>query len=57
MALSMTGCGVGNAADSDGGCRVEIRGVNGRQLKVSIRGRDTLAAFESRIEAMVRRRV
>lgn len=57
MALSMTGCGVGAAADGDSACRVEIRGVNGRQLKVSVRSRDTLAALESRIEAAVRGRV
>jgi uncharacterized protein (TIGR00255 family) len=57
MALSMTGCGVGVAADGDGGCRVEIRGVNGRQLKVSIRSREAIAALDSRIEAVVRSRV
>lgn len=57
MALSMTGCGVGNAADGDTACRAEVRGVNGRQLKVSIRSRDTLAALDSRIEALVRRHV
>jgi len=57
MALSMTGCGVGVAADGDGGCRVEVRGVNGRQLKVSIRSREAIAALDSRIEAAVRSRV
>jgi len=57
MALSMTGCGVGVAADGDGGCRVEVRGVNGRQLKVSIRSREAIAALDSRIEAVVRSRV
>jgi uncharacterized protein (TIGR00255 family) len=57
MALSMTGCGVGSAAEGDASCRAEVRGVNGRQLKVTVRSRDTLAALDSRIEALVRRHV
>jgi uncharacterized protein (TIGR00255 family) len=57
MALSMTGCGVGVAADGDGTVRVEVRGVNGRQLKISIRSRDAIAALDSRVEAAVRQRV
>jgi len=57
MALSMTGCGVGVATEGDGSVRVEVRGVNGRQLKISIRSRDALAALDSRVEAVVRQRV
>jgi uncharacterized protein (TIGR00255 family) len=57
MALSMTGCGVGVATEGDSTCRVEIRSVNGRQFKLSIRGRDMLAPLESRIDAMIRARV
>jgi len=57
MALSMTGCG--EAAVTDGGstCRVEIRCVNNRYLKFSLRSREGFAALESQIEAAVRRRV
>lgn len=57
MALSMTGCGEGVASDGASGCRVEIRGVNGKQFKLSVRTRDGFAALEARIEAAVRQRV
>jgi uncharacterized protein (TIGR00255 family) len=57
MALSMTGCGVGVAAEGDSTCRVEIRAVNGRQFKLTIRGREMLAPLESRIDAVIRGRV
>lgn len=57
MALSMTGCGVGVAADGKSSCRVEIRSVNGRQFKLTVRGREVVAALESRIDAVIRARV
>jgi uncharacterized protein (TIGR00255 family) len=57
MALSMTGCGEGVAVDGGTSCRVEIRGVNNKQLKVSYRGREGLAALEGRIEAALRGRI
>jgi uncharacterized protein (TIGR00255 family) len=57
MALSMTGCGEGVAVDGGTTCRVEIRGVNNKQLKVSFRAREGHAALEGRIEAALRRRI
>lgn len=57
MALSMTGCGAGTASAGDSTCRVEIRGVNGRQFKMSLRATEGLSALESRIEAALRGRV
>lgn len=57
MAASMTGCGVGTASDDAGTCRVEIRGVNGKQFKLTVRSRDSFAGLESRLEGIVRQRV
>jgi len=57
MALSMTGCGSAAASAGDSTVRVEIRGVNGRQFKLSLRSSEGLASLEPRIEALVRRRV
>ena len=57
MALSMTGCGEGVATEGGSTCRVELRGVNNRHFKLSLRARDTLATLEPRIEAAVRGRV
>jgi hypothetical protein len=54
MALSMTGCGEGVATAGGSTCRVELRGVNNRHFKLTLRARDTLAALEPRIEAAVR---
>jgi uncharacterized protein (TIGR00255 family) len=57
MALSMTGCGEGVASEGGSTCRVELRGVNNRHFKLSLRARDMLATLEPRIEAAVRGRV
>ena len=57
MALSMTGCGEGVVSEAGSTCRVELRGVNNRHFKLSLRARDTLALLEPRIEAAVRARV
>jgi len=57
MALSMTGCGEGVASDGSSTCRVELRCVNNRFLKFSLRAREGFAALESRLEAAVRERV
>jgi len=57
MALSMTGCGEGVASEAESTCRVELRGVNNRHFKLSVRARDTLALLEPRIDAAVRGRV
>ncbi len=57
MPASMTGCGAGIATAAEGTCRVEVRSVNNRSFKFSLRSRDGLAALESRAEAAVRERV
>jgi uncharacterized protein (TIGR00255 family) len=57
MALSMTGCGEGVATDGSSTCRVELRCVNNRFLKFSLRAREGFAALESRLEAAVRDRL
>ena len=57
MALSMTGCGEAVATDGGSTCRIELRCVNNRFLKFSLRSREGFAALESQIEAAVRRRV
>lgn len=54
---SMTGCGTGTATDGLSTCRVEIRAVNNRFLKFSIRGPEGFAALEPRVEARIRERV
>jgi uncharacterized protein (TIGR00255 family) len=57
MALSMTGCGEGVATDGPSTCRVELRCVNNRFLKLSLRSREGFSTLESQIEAAIRRRV
>jgi len=58
MALSMTGCGEGLARDEQGNtCRVEVRCVNNRFLKVALRAREGFSLLESRVEGVVRERV
>lgn len=54
---SMTGCGTGIASDGGSGCRVELRAVNNRFFKLSVRAPDGFTAVEGRIEAAVRGRV
>ena len=54
---SMTGCGEGAAVDGRSGCRVELRTVNNRFFKFSLRARDGFSALEGRAEAVVRARV
>lgn len=57
MASSMTGCGAAAVTDGGSTCRVEIRSVNNRYLKFTLRSREGFAELESQIEALVRRRV
>ncbi|MEX0669767.1 MAG: YicC/YloC family endoribonuclease [Pirellulales bacterium] len=57
MALSMTGCGEGIASAGGNSCRVELRGVNGKQFKLTVRAREGLSGLEGRIEAAVRQRI
>lgn len=57
MLLSMTG--FGHSSSEDGGVHVstEIKSVNNRYLKLSVRMPDTVARFEADIEKLVRSRV
>ena len=57
MPTSMTGCGAGLASAGESNCRVELRAVNNRSFKFSMRAGDGLIGLEPRIEALVRRRV
>jgi len=57
MALSMTGCGEAVASAGGTTCRVEVRCVNNRFLKLSLRAREGFSLLESQVEATVRRRV
>jgi uncharacterized protein (TIGR00255 family) len=57
MALSMTGCGEGVATDGPNACRIELRTVNNRFFKLSLRAREGLTAIEPQIEAAIRQRV
>ena len=57
MALSMTGCGEALAAEGANTARIEVRCVNNRFLKVTLRSREGFAVLESRIEGIVRERV
>lgn len=57
MALSMTGCGEGVATNGGSTCRIELRGVNNKHFKLSLRSRDAVALLEPRIEAAIRERV
>jgi uncharacterized protein (TIGR00255 family) len=57
MAWSMTGCGEGVAADGPSSCRVELRSVNNRFFKLSLRTREGYSGLEGQAEAVIRRRV
>lgn len=57
MATSMTGCGEGVASADGSSCRVELRSVNNRAFKFSLRAREGLVGLEPRAEVVVRRRV
>lgn len=57
MPTSMTGCGEGVASAGGSSCRVELRSVNNRAFKFSLRAREGLVGLEPRAEAAVRRRV
>ena len=57
MAISMTGCGEGVVSADNSTCRVELRVVNNRFFKLSLRSRDAFAVLEPRIEAAIRSRI
>ncbi|MEM1224512.1 MAG: YicC/YloC family endoribonuclease [Planctomycetota bacterium] len=54
---SMTGQGRGESSSESGGCICEIRSVNHRGLKITIRLSDRLSSLESKIERLVRKRL
>lgn len=53
----MTGCGEGLATEGANTARVEVRCVNNRFLKVTLRSREGFALLEARVEAVVRERI
>ena len=55
MPRSMTGYGASHAAGTRVRAEVEIRSVNGRTLKISVRAPALLAPRESELEALVRK--
>lgn len=57
MARSMTGCGEGFANSQGVVCRVEIRSVNHRHFKCTIRTREGFHLLEPRLEAALRERI
>ena len=57
MPTSMSGCGEGVASAGGCSCRVELRTVNNRAFKFSLRAREGLVGLEPRAEEVVRRRV
>ncbi len=57
MIYSMTGFGRAEGRRGKMVLRVEVRSLNNRHLKVSTKVSETAAFFESRIEAIVKRRV
>ena len=57
MPQSMTGCGAGTSASGGSTCRVELRTVNNRAFKFSLRTKEGLAGLESQAEGLVRERI
>ncbi len=57
MLLSMTGFGEARAQTPDLAVSVEVRSVNNRHLKVSVRGSDPYPALEPDFEKVIRRTV
>ena len=53
----MTGCGEAVVADGANACRVELRSVNNRFFKLSLRAREGFGGLEGRIEELIRHRV
>ena len=55
MLLSMTGHGAAHLQRGDTSVAVEVRTVNSRYFKLSVRASEGFAAIESRVEEVVRR--
>jgi len=54
---SMTGHGSGAAEGEIGSVSVEVRSVNGRHFKLSLRASDGFLSLESRVNTLLRRRI
>src|SRR5947207_15219808 len=57
MLLSMTGYGEARTQTDAVGVAVEVRAVNNRHLKLTVRGSDPYPVYESELEKIVRRQV
>ncbi|MBY0457365.1 MAG: YicC family protein, partial [Gemmataceae bacterium] len=57
MLLSMTGFGAASTQADALGVAVEVRAVNNRHLKLTVRGSDPYPLYESELEKVVRRHV
>jgi len=57
LLLSMTGFGEAHSLQDGLSVRFEVRAINSRYFKLSLRGSEGYAALEPRIEAAVRRRI
>jgi uncharacterized protein (TIGR00255 family) len=57
MLLSMTGCGDARTQTESVAAAVEVRAVNNRHLKVTVRGSDPYPMLEPEIDKVVRRHV
>ena len=57
MLLSMTGFGAARIETGTLGVSVEVRAVNNRHLKLTVRGSDPYPLYESELEKVVRRHV
>lgn len=57
MLLSMTGFGEARTQTDTVGVAVEVRAVNNRHLKLTVRGSDPYPLYESELEKVVRRHV
>ena len=57
MLLSMTGFGEARTQSDSLAATVEVRAVNNRHLKVTVRGSDPYPLYESELEKVVRRHV
>jgi len=54
---SMTGCGEATLTRNGCTCRLEVRSVNHRFFKLTLRAREGFSALEPRIDAAIRRRL
>ncbi len=53
----MTGCGSGASVDGPNSCQIELRTVNNRFFKLSLRSREGYSPLEHQIESVIRKQV